>query len=47
MFILFPVAGDWGMNSEDLFSDDDYDDDDGLTEPEVLAMLDEVECKHI
>ncbi|KAL4237424.1 hypothetical protein ACF0H5_002141 [Mactra antiquata] len=36
-------GNEWGMNSEDLFaSDDDYGDD-GLTEPEVLAMLDEVE----
>ena len=33
--------------SEDLFlSDDDDFMDDGLTEPEILAMLDEVECKY-
>ena len=33
--------------SEDLFlSDDDDFLDDGLTEPEILAMLDEVECKY-
>ena len=33
--------------SEDLFLSDDDDDflDDGLTEPEILAMLDEAECK--
>ena len=40
---LFSVVTD--AYSEDLFSDDDDFLDDGLTEPEILAMLDEVECK--
>ena len=39
-------AIDHNIYSEDLFdSDDDFMEDDGLTEPEILAMLDEVECK--
>ena len=41
----FQVVGN--EHSEDLFlSDDDDFMDDGLTEPEILAMLDEVECKY-
>ena len=37
---------DHNVHSEDLFdSDDDFMEDDGLTEPEILAMLDEVECE--
>ena len=42
-------AVDHNIYSEDLFGsdDDDFMEDDGLTEPEILAMLDEVECKSV
>ena len=47
MIYLEPVPA-LDQYSEDLFDDDDdmlLADDDGLTEPQILAMLDEVESK--